>query len=260
MRIVKLTPKPRKNPNLPVEAESIIPEHFMDNNACSFGDLTVWEGNKERKFCDFFDIEISGEAASPDDIELVLAGETRTIKRIGEYMAAGKITVEGDIGMHCGNFMSGGVIEIMGNADGWLGREMRGGRILCHGNAGHYCGSGYRGEKRGMRGGVLEVMGDAGDFCAEFLAGGEIIIHGSCGDMTGVDMRDGVLKVYGECRRACGNMKGGTAYFYGKVNAMHPTFRDEGETDVDGKIMHHFTGDVANRGKGSLYVKEYEYY
>lgn len=257
MKVVKLVTKPRKKPNLPVEAESIIPENFMEE---SYRDLTVWEGNKERNLCDFFEIEITGNASSPGDIELVLSGDTRTIKRIGEYMAAGKISVEGDIGMHCGNFMTGGTIEIHGNADGWLGREMRGGKILCHGNAFHYCGSGYRGEKRGMRGGSLEVMGDAGDFCAEFLAGGEVIIHGNCGDMTGVDMRDGVLKIYGDCKRACGNMKDGKAYVFGKADGMHPTFRYVGEVEIEGMKMQHFRGDVANRGKGSLFVKEYEYY
>jgi formylmethanofuran dehydrogenase subunit C len=55
-----------------------------------------------------------------------LGDATFRLKRVGEYMDAGKITVLGDIGMHCGNFMSGGTIEIHGNADGWLGREMAG--------------------------------------------------------------------------------------------------------------------------------------
>jgi len=41
-------------------------------------------------------------------------------------MNAGRIVIEGDIGMHCGNFMSAGEIIIKGNADAWLGREMRG--------------------------------------------------------------------------------------------------------------------------------------
>ena len=107
---------------------------------------------------------MEGPAVSPDQVEVILTGDTGRIKRVGEYMNAGRITVEGDIGMHCGNFMSGGEIVIGGNADAWLGREMRGGRITCRGNAGHYCAAGYRGEKRGMRGGSDRGGGQCGRF------------------------------------------------------------------------------------------------
>ena len=156
---VTLATKPRKKPKIPIEAESIIPQHFLRGS-----DLTVYEGNKERKLEDIFYTTIEGPAVVPDQVEVILKGDTGRIKRVGEYMAAGRIIIEGDIGMHCGNFMSGGEIVIGGNADAWLGREMRGGRIICSGNAGHYCGAGYRGEKRGMRGGTIEVTGNAGDF------------------------------------------------------------------------------------------------
>ena len=192
---------------------------------------------------------------------MILRGDVSRFKRVGEYMDAGKITIEGDIGMHCGNFMSGGTIEIHGNADGWLGREMRGGRILCHGNAGHYAGSGYRGEKFGMKGGTLEVLGNAGDFAAEYLAGGEVIIHGNAGDLPGVEMVDGTLLIHGDCSRPCGNMTGGTCTVLGKVRGMLPTFRKTGTVLYEpGKVpLTVFGGDIANRGKGILRVREYGY-
>jgi formylmethanofuran dehydrogenase subunit C len=251
---VTLATKPRKKPTIPIEAESIIPQHFLNGS-----DLTVYEGNKERKLEDIFYITIEGPAVVPDDVEVVLRGDTGRIKRVGEYMAAGRIVIEGDIGMHCGNFMSGGEILIGGNADAWLGREMRGGRILCSGNAGHYCAAGYRGEKRGMRGGMVEVKGNAGDFTGEFLSGGTVHIHGNAGDMAGVEMRGGILIIEGECARPCGNLTAGTVMLYGTVHQMLPTFRFQGmqkeEFRGESVMMRVFRGDVANRGKGILLVR-----
>jgi formylmethanofuran dehydrogenase subunit C len=253
---VILTARPRKNPRIPVEAESIIPRHFRQGR-----DLTVWEGNKERPLREVFDVMVERTAAAAEEVEVILRGDVSRFKRVGEYMDAGKITIEGDIGMHCGNFMTGGTIEIHGNADGWLGREMRGGRILCHGNAGHYAGSGYRGEKFGMKGGTLEILGNAGDFAAEYLAGGEVIIHGNAGDLPGVEMMDGTLFIHGNCSRPCGNMTGGTCTVLGKVRGMLPTFRKNsillhGSEKIPLTV---FEGDIANRGKGILQVREYTY-
>lgn len=244
----------RKKPFLPIEAESIIPRNFLKGT-----DLTVHEGNKERALSDIFWIFVEGTAVTPDKVEVVIKGDTARIKRVGEYMDTGTIRIEGDIGMHCGNFMSGGTIEILGNADGWLGREMRGGTILCHGNAGDYCASGYRGEKTGMRGGRVEVYGSAGDYCAEYLTGGEVHIHGSCGDMAGVEMKGGQLVIGGEATRPCGNMKDGSCMIFGAVHAMLPTFEKAGIQvlpDRNNAEMILYKGDIANRGKGTLFIKK----
>jgi formylmethanofuran dehydrogenase subunit C len=253
MRVILQT-KPRKKPTIPIEAEEIIPQNFLRKN-----DVRVYEGNKERRLEDIFFITTEGPAVSPDQVEVVLSGETGMIKRVGEYMNAGRIVIEGDIGMHCGNFMSAGEIIIRGNADAWLGREMRGGVIRCEGNTGHYCAAGYRGEKRGMRGGTVEVMGNAGDFTAEYLSGGEVHVHGDCGDLPGVEMRGGTLLIGGSCHRPCGNMIGGTCTIFGNAYAMLPTFRSNGteEREYNGQRfrMMAYRGDVANRGKGTLLVK-----
>jgi formylmethanofuran dehydrogenase subunit C len=256
MRVI-LSARPRKNPFIPVEAEGIVPARFLQPAE----GITVAVGNRDRPLTDVFEVAIEGTATDAAGVEVVLRGDTSRVKRVGEYMEAGKIRVERDIGMHCGNFMSGGEIEILGNADGWLGREMRGGRILCHGNASHYCGSGYRGEKHGMRGGYLEVKGDAGDFTAEYLAGGEVIIHGNCGDMPGVEMKAGTLTIMGSCSRPCGNMTGGTCTILGTVAGMLPTFRRAGTAmrESGGISLTRFEGDVANRGKGTIFIRDWQY-
>jgi formylmethanofuran dehydrogenase subunit C len=253
MRVILKT-RPRAKPKIPIEGESIIPQNFLRKN-----DVRVYEGNKERNLEDLFFVTIEGPAVSPDQVEVILTGDTGVIKRVGEYMNAGRIIIEGDIGMHCGNFMSAGEIIIRGNADSWLGREMRGGSIRCEGNAGHYCAAGYRGEKRGMRGGTVEVLGNAGDFTAEYLCGGEVHVHGNCGDLPGVEMRGGSLTIGGDCYRPCGNMTGGTCRIFGTAHQFLPTFRQNGteELEYNGKRyrMAAFRGDVANRGKGTVLVR-----
>jgi formylmethanofuran dehydrogenase subunit C len=253
MRVILKT-RPRAKPKIPIEAETIIPQNFLRKN-----DVRVYEGNKERKLEDLFYITIEGPAVSPDQVEVILTGDTGVIKRVGEYMNAGRIIVEGDIGMHCGNFMSAGEIIIRGNADSWLGREMRGGVIRCEGNAAHYCAAGYRGEKRGMRGGTVEVLGNSGDFAAEYLCGGDVLIHGNCGDLPGVEMRGGTLTIGGDCHRPCGNMTGGTCRIFGAAHQFLPTFRRNGSEKVEyaGKQyrMAVYRGDVANRGKGTVLIR-----
>jgi formylmethanofuran dehydrogenase subunit C len=254
MKVI-LEVKERKKPFLPIEAEIIIPSNFLDPEP----DLVVCRGNKELLLDEIFVKTVEGTAGNVDEVELVIRGDSSRIKRVGEYMDGGKITIEGNIGMHCGNFMSAGTIEIHGNADAWLGREMVGGQIICHGHAGDYCGGGYRGEKKGMRGGTIEVFGNSGDFTAETLTGGTVIVNGNSGDLTGVEMHDGTLIVRGDCSRVCGNMNGGTCYVYGTVYDMIPTFRRTGTETIEGVSLTKFTGDIANRGKGTLYIKNYQY-
>jgi len=256
MMRVLLEVKPRKKPLLPIEAECITPASFLEER-----DLTVWKGNRELMLSNVFNVSVTGEADSVDEVEVVLRGETSRIKRVGEYMEGGKIIIEDDIGMHCGNFMSGGRIEVQGNAAAWLGREMRGGEIICYGDAAEYCASGYRGEKRGMRGGRVEVCGNAGDFAGEYLSGGSLIIHGDAGDFPGVEMRGGEIMIFGDCTRACGNMTGGRCHVFGTVHDMLPTFRNMGEIvhEDTGQVLTAFRGDVANRGKGNLFVGNYQY-
>ncbi|MCM2466595.1 formylmethanofuran dehydrogenase subunit C [Methanoculleus oceani] len=251
---VTLAMKPGARSFIPIEAESIVPKNFLAGT-----DLLVWRGNREFRLDEVFAVSVEGDADRSEDVEVVLSGETFRLKRVGEYMDGGRITILGDIGMHCGNFMSGGTIEVHGNADGWLGREMAGGTILCRGDAADYCASGYRGGRKGMTGGTVEVFGRAGDFLAESIAGGTVIVHGDAGDMPGAEMHGGTLIVHGDCRRPGANMKGGSCYVYGTAQGMLPTFKKIETVQHEGRTLIRFTGDIANRGKGNLFVKDYEY-
>ncbi|HOI59049.1 MULTISPECIES: formylmethanofuran dehydrogenase subunit C [unclassified Methanoculleus] len=252
---VTLAMKPTARSFIPIEAESIVPKNFLAGT-----DLVVWRGNRELRLDEVFTVTVEGHADRSENVEVVLSGDdTFRLKRVGEYMEAGKITVLGNIGMHCGNFMTGGEIEVRGNADGWLGREMGGGTIICRGDAADYCASGYRGGRKGMTGGTVEVFGRAGDFVAEHIAGGTVIIHGSAGDMPGAEMHGGTLTVHGDCSRPAANMKGGSCYVFGTAQGMLPTFRKIGTVQHEGRTLIRFVGDVANRGKGNLFVRDYVY-
>jgi len=90
MRVILKT-RPRAKPKIPIEAEEIIPQNFLRRN-----DIRVFEGNKERALDDLFFITTEGPAVSPDQVEVILTGDTGVIKRVGEYMNAGRIIVEGE--------------------------------------------------------------------------------------------------------------------------------------------------------------------
>lgn len=251
---VTITLWDRDNPLIPVEAEMITPDAFFSGE-----EIIIAVGNRHMRLDGIADIHIEGEASSAAEVAIEIRGDSARFKRVGEMMTAGSITIEGDIGMHCGNFMSGGSIEILGSADGWLGREMKGGEIICHGDAGDYCGAGYRGGRKGMRGGSIEVVGSVGDFACEHIAGGEVIIRGNTGDYPCAEMKGGTVIILGDCSRVCANMSAGTCYVYGYADEMIPTFERIGCVDRDGLQLHHFKGDVANRGHGDLYVARYGY-
>ncbi|RQD82437.1 MAG: formylmethanofuran dehydrogenase subunit C [Methanocalculus sp. MSAO_Arc2] len=251
---VTITFHNRQNPFIPIEAEAIIPDAFYREE-----EILVGLGNRTVPLTDVAELSIKGSASSPDDVEILIRGDTSRVKRVGEYMTGGSITIEGTIGMHCGNFMEGGNIEILGSADHWLAREMQGGEVLCHGDAGDYCASGYRGGRRGMRGGSVEVLGSVGDFACEHIAGGEVLIHGNTGDFPCAEMKGGTVTILGDCSRVCANMSAGTCYVYGCAEEMIPTFEHVGTNKYEGILFHHFKGDVANRGKGDLYLARYRY-
>lgn len=253
MRRITLIMRDSGDSHLPVEAEVITPEILSRTVQ-----VNVYVGNQTRKLSDVFDIRVDGEAAGPGATEIVIVGDASRVKRVGEYMTNGKITVDGDIGMHCGDFMTGGTIEIMGNAGDWLGREMLGGTIICHGNAGHYCGSGYRGGRKGVRGGEILVSGNVGDYCGECLFGGVVHVKGSAGIHAGVNMKGGILIIEGDTVMPCGDMFGGECTVYGHADDFMPTFRETGRVVENSRELTVFTGDLAHRNsKGTLRVGRY---
>jgi formylmethanofuran dehydrogenase subunit C len=158
--------------------------------------------------------------------EIVLEGDLRHIKYIGQGMSRGRITVHGDAGMHLGDGMRGGEIAVHGNADAWAGANMRGGLLWVHGSARAMLGGAYPGEKRGMTGGTIVVDGDAGPRAGERMRRGLLIVLGDAGEFTGARMIAGSILVFGllGARAGAGMVRGSILALGGLSGGLLPTF------------------------------------
>ncbi|NYT00793.1 MAG: formylmethanofuran dehydrogenase subunit C [Methanocellales archaeon] len=249
--LVKLTPK--KAFRIPVEAENIKPDNFAGKGKSGIESITVCHGNKEVILGSLFDVEVKG-VGNEKETKILIDGDASRIKRIGERMTSGEITINGNVDMHCGALMSGGKIIVNGDADAWAGREMRGGEIMVEGNAGHYLGAGYWGVEKGLRCGIIRVKGNAGDYVGEHMAGGEIVVQGSAGLLPGLNMSGGKIMIEGDAILPCGEMKKGIMIIKGKILEMLPSFRFDGTEVIDSIELKKFTGDLAIGGSGTLYA------
>jgi len=223
----------------------------------------MWEGNRRRTLGELF--EVSGEAGeAPGEVSIRVLGDVSRVRRVGEAMSAGRIVVEGNVGMHLGEAMKGGAITVAGDAGSWAGSMMRGGTIEIRGNAGDYVGAPLRGDTSGMRGGAVVVHGNAGSEVGCFMRGGIIKVHGGAGQFAGIHMRDGAILVLGDSEgRAGAEMTGGRVVLCGFVPSVLPTFTIDDvrpSVKVDAEVVegpfYRFVGDLAEGGDGKLYVSK----
>ncbi len=246
--------KPKAQFKISVEAENISPDKFTGKTEKEIESLEAWMGNHKTTLGELFSVKVDGTGAAADTT-IIMEGDFSRVKRIGEGMTAGLITIKGNVDMHLGWKMSGGKISVTGNADSWVGREMKGGEIAIEGNVGYYLGAGYRGESCGMRGGKITVSGNALDFLGEHMCGGEIIVKGNAGILPGLSNNGGKIVIEGSTSRPGSEMAKGTI-IVGRVEDMMPVFKLEGTETLDGITYKKYTGDVIVNGKGLLYVKE----
>src|SRR5687768_14275518 len=113
----------RQVTSLAVEAECLRPEAMSGLSSAEAARLPVWLGNATAELGDLFRAEGSAE-----DGRLVLEGDLSHVRRIGQGMGMGSLTIRGDVGLHLGAGMTGGAIEVEGKVGDWAGAEMRGGR------------------------------------------------------------------------------------------------------------------------------------
>lgn len=205
---------------IPIEVMGLTPENLAGKSADEVARVPLQHGNVRVAVGEFFAV-----AGSADDGEMRIEGDCAQVKYLGAGMRSGRITVQGDVGMHLGAGMLGGEIRLHGRAGDWLGAEMRGGLIHVRGDAGHWVGAAYPGSRAGMRGGAILVQGRVGDEAGSTLRRGFIAV-GSAGDFTGASMIAGTVFVFGPAGiRAGAGMKRGTIAFFGSLPALLPTFR-----------------------------------
>jgi len=218
--------KLKEEPTIPIEAENVSPDIVAGKQLQEVRELPVYVGNTKKRLGDFFDVK--GEvAAQAGDQAIFVEGDLSRVKYIGAKMTAGKVVVDGDVGMHLGAQMTGGEIQVNGSTGDWAGVEMRGGLLRISGDAGNHLGSVYRGSAEGMTGGCIVVDGNAGQEAGSFLRRGMIVIRGNVGPFAGVHMNGGEVFIFGRAAKRLGadaKGNGGIIVCLGEVEAMLPTY------------------------------------
>src|SRR6266478_7079685 len=189
--MARITLTLREQPTVPLEAESINPDLFVEHTHDAIRGLPVFLGKRQHHLEDLFEVE--GEKSD----ELEIRGDASRVKWIGRGMTRGRITVSGNAGMHLGAYMKGGVIEVRGHASDWVGAEMTGGLIRIHGNAGGQIGAAYRGSLSGMKDGTILIGGSAGIEVGMRMRRGIIAVTGPVRDFAGLQMKGGTIILRG---------------------------------------------------------------
>ncbi|MEW6622982.1 MAG: formylmethanofuran dehydrogenase subunit C [Bacillota bacterium] len=208
----------KREPEVPVDADALVPENFVEapHNQICF--LKLAYGNELVNLGDLF--EVQGEKSDT----IILNGNLQKFKNIGNGMSLGQISIYGNAGMHLGAGMKAGVIEVNGQVGDWLGAQMTGGTIIVMGSCGNMAGAAYCGEQAGMNGGSIIVYGRAGSNVGERMRRGLVIIKGEAGDFAGCMMLGGTLVLAGGCGYGVGaQMSRGSIISLEEVEIL-PTF------------------------------------
>ncbi len=220
-----------KNPEIPIEADSITPTHFASKTNTHIGALPILQGNQSMKLSDFFSIS-GGAGETADDTEIIITGDLRKVKMIGKGMNGGKIIIEGDAGMHLGSEMIAGRIHVKGSVGAWTGAEMEGGNIQIEGDATDFLCAGYQGSKDGMKGGRVYVAGDVGREMASHMRKGFIAVKGNVGEHAAVRMMGGTIIVVGNISGRLGfEATKGMILCLGKIETLLPTYKFSGTSE-----------------------------
>ena len=218
-------------PDIPIEADTITPTHFAGKTVSEIGSLPVLQGNQTLALKDFFDI--SGQSGTtPDETEIVVSGNLNKVKMIGKGMKGGRITIEGDTGMHLGAEMVAGRIHVKGSVGSWAAAEMEGGNIQIEGDAGDYLCAGYRGSPEGMKGGRVYVAGNVGREMASHMRKGFIAVKGNVGELAAVRMLGGTIIIVGDVQERLGfEATKGIIFILGKLGSLLPTYKFSGVSE-----------------------------
>ncbi|MEM0216505.1 MAG: formylmethanofuran dehydrogenase subunit C [Candidatus Bathyarchaeia archaeon] len=261
--MIKLVPT--REFKVPIFAPCISPTVLQGKTLEEIRQLEVWEGNRKRVLGDLFRVEETETKSDSDDLTLIIEGDVSKVRMIGAGMVSGEIIVKGDVGMHLGEEMEGGKITVYGNVGGWAGSMMKGGLIEIHGNVDDFLAAPYRGQGKGMSGGTIIVYGDVGREAGAYMRKGLIKIYGNADQFVGYAMQGGTIYVQknsGANTAAC--MVNGTVIIGGRIDSVLPSFTIDGiknkvkvdENEVIKAPFYLFIGDLAENGKGKLYVSK----
>ncbi len=267
--MAELRLKLKKSPIFPLEAESITPDNFTGKSVNIIKNLMVQHGNEKAKIGDFFDVK--GNNGDLSELKIIIDGDLKNVKRIGEQMTGGEIVINGNVGMHIGNQMMGGKILVNGNADDWAGAMLKGGELEITGDAGNYVGAAYRGYWKGMVDGIIKVKGKVGVESMLWARSSKAankwptLICGGAESFLGIHNHGGTIIVEGDVDRCAGaDQAWGTIVIKGKVSRKLPSYIKIGEMNeitlpngdkIKGKFIE-YSGDhsVKKETNGRLYI------
>lgn len=257
-----------------VDAGLLAPDRLQTLTPAEIARLRLGVGDSEAELGALFQVEGSAE-----DGRLILEGDLRQVDRLGQRMAAGSLTIQGDVGAELGAEMTGGTIEVEGSAGDWAGAEMRGGLLRIRGDAGRWLGSAYPGGRLGMREGVILVEGSVGEDAGLALRRGLIAVAGAAADGLGRGLIAGSIFAFGAVGGQLGaGMKRGTLALFGagpNGPALLPTFAPSGRARPPFMTLYlrqlrawgfptpdaafagpldRYNGDLAERGQGEIWV------
>lgn len=269
-KMAEIKLKLKKQPEFPLEAESITPNNFAGKTLADIKKLPIYHSKELVSIGDFF--TVSGKSDDdPKNVKIIMDGDLSKVKRIGEMMNGGEIEINGSVGMHVGNHMKNGKIVVNGNADDWAGAMLQGGELEINGDAGHYVGAAYRGYWQGMQNGVIRVKGKVGIESMLWAKSSKpsnkwpTLYCGSAAAFLGIHNHGGTIVVEGNVDRCAGaDQSRGTIVVKGKMSRILPSYKKMGEVDevvlpngekVSGKFAE-YSGDhsIGKESAGRLYV------
>jgi formylmethanofuran dehydrogenase subunit C len=217
--------------DLPVEAETLIPGALAGLALPEIRKLEVYQGNQTLSLGEIFTVKgRTGKTAG--STEIVLQGDLRKVKRIGQGMDGGLIRVEGSTGMYLGAEMVAGRIHVTGSVDSWAAAEMKGGNIQIEGDAADYLCAGYRGSWEGMNGGRVYVGGSVGREMASHLRRGFIAVKGNVEAPAAARMMGGSIIVVGNMKDRVGiQATRGMIFVLGSIESILPTYKFSGSSE-----------------------------
>src|SRR3954451_18056384 len=113
----------REQPVVPLEAEVLSPDRLSGASREEIAALPVWHGNERTRVGEFFAVSGAGE-------HVHLEGALSRVRFVGAGMAAGGVTVAGDVGLHAGAGMGAGELRPEDQPGDGAGGGMPGGALV----------------------------------------------------------------------------------------------------------------------------------
>lgn len=258
-----LTFRLREPPPERLDLSVLIPQKLAGLTAKEVARLSVGTSRRGAAVGDVFDI------AMGDVSNIRIEGGSTRFDRVGEGLAAGQITVEGDVGQRLGFGMSGGEIRVSGSAGPFAASAATAGVVRIEGDAEECAGGAVHGAMHGLNGAVLVIGGRAGPrlgdrmkrgliltkFASQFagcrMIAGTILAE-EVGDHAGYGMRRGTILVRQHGRLTPTFVETGRHRFV----FLHLLRRElERFPEWSGFVPEYVTrhaGDMATLGKGEI--------